>query len=64
VSRRSQAAGGAGGNGSSYKPSISGDGGVVSFATTATNLGGAQLAGLDVYAYDRAKRRVELLSHD
>jgi Tol biopolymer transport system component len=65
VSRRSQRAGGAAGDGFSNDPSISGNGRYVAFETESTNLGGPlnTLAGDDnVYVYDLQRNRIELVS--
>jgi Tol biopolymer transport system component len=64
VSRRSKSAGGEGADDPSFDASISGSGRVVAFQTTADNLGGTGLAGSNVYAYDRARKRAELISRD
>lgn len=61
VSRRSGRPG-AGANGDSFDASISDDGRFVAFTTSATNLGGGPTAALNVYVYDREKRRVRLIS--
>jgi Tol biopolymer transport system component len=62
VSRQSKSAGGAGGNAGSYVPSISAEARFVAFETDATNLGGPDVAGRDVYVYDRTRKRVRLVS--
>ena len=65
VSRQSQSAGGAGGDQSSYNPSVSANGRYVAFQTFADNLGGpidTFGSGSNVYVYDRERRRVELIS--
>lgn len=62
VSRQSKADGGLPANGWSEVPDISANGRVVSFTTTASNLGGPIDARKNVYAYDRKKRRAELVS--
>lgn len=65
VSRQSQAAGGAGGDNSSFNPSVSASGRYVAFQTFADNLGGpidTTGSGSNVYVYDRERRRVELIS--
>jgi Tol biopolymer transport system component len=61
ASRRSAAAGA---DEPSFYASISGSGRIVAFQTTADNLGGPRLAGSNVYAYDRERKRVELISRD
>ena len=65
VSRQSQAAGGAGGDHSSFNPSVSANGRYIAFQTFADNLGGpidTLGSGANVYVYDRERRRVELIS--
>jgi TolB protein len=62
VSRQSKGDGGAGGDGDSERPAISADGRVVAFESEADNLGGPIEDHDNVYAYDRVKRRVGLVS--
>ena len=63
VSRQSQGAGGAGGNGDSQDPGLSADGRIVSFSTYAENLGGPIDPGVKlVYVYDRKRKKTELVS--
>lgn len=62
ISRRS-GKNGAGANGSSNDPEISADGRMISFETTATNLGGPIAAGTEnIYVYDFDKKKVSLVS--
>ena len=65
VSRRSQGAGGEGGDDTSGDPFISANGRFVGFETAATNLGGplGTTAGAsNIYVYDLERRKVALLS--
>jgi hypothetical protein len=64
VSRQSAGPGSDGADEPSFLPAISDSGRVVSFQTSADNLGGPRLAGNNVYAYDRQRHRVELVSRD
>jgi Tol biopolymer transport system component len=60
ISRR---AGGAGGDGNSANPSLSGSGRLVAFQTDADNLGGPVDDSVqNVYVYDRERRKVQLVS--
>jgi Tol biopolymer transport system component len=61
VARRSH--GGAGADGSAYSPRISANGRVVAMISTANNLGGPLDTEVDnIYAYDRKRRKMELIS--
>jgi hypothetical protein len=52
-----------GANGSSYEPSISGNGRFTAFISDASNLSGADTLGTsDIFVYDRADDEVELVS--
>jgi Tol biopolymer transport system component len=62
VSRQSQAAGGLGGDANSTRPALSANGRFVAFATSAGNLGGPTDAPVNIYVYDRERKRVELVS--
>ena len=64
VSRQSAAAGGAGADGSSADPWISGSGRFVTFETGADNLGGPLEDVQNVYVYDRRTRHVKLASRE
>jgi Tol biopolymer transport system component len=64
ISRQSAAAGGAGADGSSADPWISGSGRFVTFETGADNLGGPLEDVQNVYVYDRKTRRVKLASRE
>ena len=61
VARRSH--GGQGADGSAYEPAISANGRVVAMISTANNLGGPLDTDVDnIYAYDRKRRKMELIS--
>jgi len=62
VSRQSDAAGGAGADASSFDSVISANGRFIAFTTLATNLGGPAADAVNIYVYDRTRRRVELVS--
>jgi hypothetical protein len=62
VSRQSTSAGGAGGDGGSFDPSISTRGDFISFDSEADNLGGPIQNVVNVYVYDVDRRRVRLVS--
>lgn len=62
VSRQSASDGGRPANDWSEDPDISADGSVVSFTTTASNLGGPINTRKNVYVYNRDRRRAELVS--
>jgi hypothetical protein len=62
VSRQSKGAGGKGANASSGSGEISNSGRFVAFDTQATNLGGPIISTLNVYVYDRKRKRVTLAS--
>ncbi len=62
VSRRSRSAGGLGGNGDSFLPSITADGRYVAFETLSTNLGGSVSSDSQIYVYDRKRDAIRLIS--
>jgi Tol biopolymer transport system component len=62
VSRRSKSAGGAGGDGDSFLPSISKSGRFVAFETESENLGGPPVDFSQIYLYDRKRDRIRLVS--
>lgn len=62
VSRQSKGAGGKGANANSGSGEISNSGRYVAFNTEATNLGGPIASTLNVYVYDRERKRVVMAS--
>jgi Tol biopolymer transport system component len=64
ISRQSKAAGGAGGDGSSFDAAISPSGRYVVFASQADNLSSLDPGGgvAEIYLYDRKRKRVRLVS--
>jgi Tol biopolymer transport system component len=62
VSRQSKAAGGKGADANAGNGELSNTGRFVAFDTAATNLGGPIASSLNVYVYDRERRRVTLAS--
>lgn len=62
VSRQSTGAGGDGGDGDSFLPSISKSGRFVAFETDADNLGGTPVDVSQIYLYDRKRDRIRLVS--
>ena len=62
VSRQSKAAGGQGADGNSSNPAISNSGRFAAFASAGTNLGGPIDSSLNVYVYDRERKRAILAS--
>lgn len=62
ISRTSGGAGGGAGNGDSFSPSISADGCRVAFASDASNLGGPDFSGSDVFVRDHCASTTSLVS--
>lgn len=62
ISRRSKGAGGQGADAASGSPVIANSGRFVAFQTQATNLGGPVASPLNVYVYDRKRKRAILAS--
>jgi hypothetical protein len=62
VSRQSKGAGGKGADANADSGEISNSGRFVAFQTAATNLGGPIVSNLNVYVYDRKRKRVVLAS--
>ncbi len=62
ISRQSKSQGGAGGDTSSYDPSISASGRYIAYETNADNLGGPANDTINIYRYDTKRQKTLLIS--